>query len=237
MPESSLDQDLVDKAELKLDLIDEGVIRMLGMMQARRRRRQAALDRREIALSEAQPSGQGVAPKCGATAAFCGNEDSEDKVLSPAITAVVEHGTKFFIEALSSSDMAGPWMPGSSDRGWHVFVLKLARTLQHEIYKSTVPCKVPQAPAKQLLQQLVAAFTQSYSPPDVSANHTAASLGAHRASAFLRWARGRKGGTQVRQLACEAVAALLHPLWPQDSADPSAKELAAQFEIRVRRLP
>eukprot|EP00930_Biecheleria_cincta_P029404 TRINITY_DN20469_c0_g1_i2.p1 TRINITY_DN20469_c0_g1~~TRINITY_DN20469_c0_g1_i2.p1 ORF type:complete len:521 (-),score=79.35 TRINITY_DN20469_c0_g1_i2:353-1915(-) len=35
-------QDLVDKAELKLDCIDESVVRMLGTMQARRQRRQGS---------------------------------------------------------------------------------------------------------------------------------------------------------------------------------------------------
>ncbi|CAE8615177.1 unnamed protein product [Polarella glacialis] len=191
-------KELVDKAEAKLDCIDESVVRMLGTMCARQLRRQAGLDRRAETVKAAEKAassdsalvgetpekarrgGAAVAVKpFGSQTAKSGTDVASTDMLS-AFKEAVQLGVEVLLTEGTGRAASG--------HGFLTTVLRQGRGVQREFYHAILAaanCSGGLGPGlgafplsvagsrnscggAMLLQQLADAFAKWYTAPELS---------------------------------------------------------------------
>jgi len=218
--------ELVDKAEVKLDCIDEEVIRNLAQVRERGERRRAALQRQqqqETSRDEASQRSRGrgkphsVAQAMASNPACSGRPvDQHPGDLPMPLADAINLGVKELLETFP--------LPGASGECTLLSaVLDAGRRIQRGLSVSLVATASAQQgqkngghQARKLMKQLTDDFAKGYASP-LMEGATVPVLLARRSEAFHKWAKarvGKAGGggaspALVRQVCGDIVAAFL----------------------------
>mmetsp|Transcript_15517 Transcript_15517/g.49694 ORF Transcript_15517/g.49694 Transcript_15517/m.49694 type:complete len:1198 (-) Transcript_15517:59-3652(-) len=187
--------ELLDKAEAKLDCIDAEVVRALSKVHGRWQLRQAALRRRRRGDGADESSAGPAHRPLGRV------EQRPGDLPLPLDEAVREAAGRLLGEHGADKP------PQLSE------VLEAGKRVQRSLFLALSPDPLHMGASKgsrsarALMKQLTDSFAGEYAPPECLDGLTASTLLARRCNYFQRWCK--KFGPTARQLAADAVAALL----------------------------